>query len=346
MGDRAKDSLATAPRIVFDGRWRGMHGIGRFLHNVSTRIPMTELNLSGRATAPLGAWHLHRALTSGPKADLFFSPGFIPPWPSTRCPYIITLHDLNHIDVPQNTSPAKQIFYRRILLPASRSASAILTVSEFSRSRILEWTQLREELVVNVGNGVSATFRPEGPVLASDKPYFLVVGLRKAHKNQEGVVRAFRSLANSTDAILVFVGDPAPEISRVLHDCGLEGRARFLGALSEEALAEAYRGALALVLPSFYEGFGMPVVEAMACGCTVISANTTSIPEVAGSAALLVDPHDTEALASAMREIAQNESLRNSLRLAGLQRANSFRWEEVCKKIQATFDRVLAESHA
>jgi glycosyltransferase involved in cell wall biosynthesis len=189
----------------------------------------------------------------------------------------------------------------------------VLTVSAFSRREILEWTGLPGERVEVVGNGVSAAFRPDGPRHQPGYPYFLHVGRRAAHKNVERLVAAHTA-------------------SR----CGREVRLLFTGDLSEDQLAAHYRGAVALAFPSLYEGFGLPIVEAMASGTPVLTSNATAIPETAGRGnALVVDPLSVDAIAAGLDQLAEDAVLRADLRQRGLARAKAFSWEQVAGKVAA-----------
>ena len=233
-----RSELAERPmRVVYDDRWKGLHGIGRFLANVTERIPMEALDLNGSSTSPWSSFQIARALKRAGPYDLFYSPGFVPPWPAPRRPFVLTLHDMNHLDLGYNSNPAKRLFYRSVLLPACRSAAAIFTVSEFSRTRILDWCHIPEERVVNIGNGVGDAFTKGGSIHQEDASYFLVIGLRKQHKNQEAIVRAFARSSIVKTHRLLFVGDMTDSLEQVITEENVGAHTRFLGPVTEAKLA-------------------------------------------------------------------------------------------------------------
>jgi glycosyltransferase involved in cell wall biosynthesis len=326
--------------IYGDARWRGSHGIGRFATQVLQLCPeITPLELAGRPVDAQDPLRLALALRRLPSESIFFSPGYNPPLVS-RQPCVLTLHDLNHIDRPENSSMAKRLFYRVVLRPACRRAARLLTVSEYSRQRIVAWAGVPPEKVVNVGNGVDSSFRPAEALPArAGQGYLLCVGNRKGHKNEFRVVEAFARAPLPLAVRLRFTGRPTTALLRHAARCGVLDRVDFTGPLDDGQMPALYRGALALVFPSLYEGFGLPVLESMACGTPVIAANTTALPEVAGDAALLVDPLSVTAIAAAIRRLVADDALRATLRARGLERAAGFTWERTA----ATVRRVLEE---
>lgn len=318
--------------VLADARWGGDHGIGRFSRRVLEHVPHVPLELGGKPMDAAEPFRLALALCSQPAGGLFFSPGYNAPI-RCRLPYVFTVHDLNHIDRPENSSFAKRLYYSSILRPSCRRAARVLTVSEYSRKRIVEWSGVSESQVVNVGNGVGSDFAPHGPMFKSGVPYFLCVSNRRPHKNELRVVSALAAASLPSDVGLVLTGQPTAELQSHIQASGMADRVRFAGTVSDAELASLYRGALALVFPSLYEGFGLPVVEAMACGTPVITSTTTALPEVAGDAALLVDPMSTEAIAVAIEHIYAQPELRLRLRDAGLTRATQFDWSAVAERV-------------
>ncbi len=262
---------------------------------------------------------------------MYFSPGFNPP-PLSGAPVVFTIHDLIQIDVADVATPAKRLYFECIVRPACRRAARVLTVSEYSRTRILEWSGAPPEHVVNVGNGVSAEFQPDGPRHEPGFPYLLYVGNFRPHKNLGRLFEAF-ARAHCPGLRLIVVADPPRDIEERLHRLRIADRTSFIRSISDEALAALYRGALALVLPSLVEGFGLTALEAMACGTPAIVSNTAALPEVAGDAALYIDPLDPECLSSAIECAADSPALRESLRTRGLERAKQFSWDRVAGRV-------------
>lgn len=332
--------------ILFDERWIGAHGIGRFAAEVAGRIPNRPLRMTGNPVSPLDPLRLALALRRHPDdgRSPFMSPGFNAPLWSSR-PFVLTVHDLNHIDRPENSSLAKRLFYATVLRRACRRAAAVLTVSEYSRRRILEWADVPGAPVVNVvnvGNGVGPAYRPDVEPHAPGYPYVLCVGNRKGHKNEFRVVEGFARARLPAGTRLLFTGASAPDLAQHIATLGMQARVAFLGRVDEAQLPGVYRGALCLAFPSLYEGFGLPVIEAFACGTPVLTSTTTSLPEVAGDAALLVDPQSADAITAAMERLSGDDALRETLRERGLRRAAHFAWPQVAQRVQQVLDAVQA----
>ncbi len=335
--------MATAPITIYgDTRWSGQHGIGRFAAQVLRRCPeIVPLDLPGHPAAPLDALLLTRTLGRLPRGSVFFSPGYNPPL-AARQPFVITVHDLNHLDRSENRSLAKLLWYRCVLRRACRRAAAVLTVSEFSRRRIVEWAAVPPARVVNVGNGVGAAFQPGAS--GQTGGYLLCVGNRKGHKNELRVVESFARALPTSSLRLRFTGDAsAPLLARAVR-CGVGSRVEFTGPVPDDQMPALYRDAVALVFPSLYEGFGLPVVESMACGTPVITSNTTALPEIAGGAALLVDPASVLAIAAAIARLTGDSALRRSLRRRGLERAARFTWDNTAAAVRRVLQGVAAEA--
>jgi glycosyltransferase involved in cell wall biosynthesis len=319
---------------LFDSRWEGPHGIGRFAREVGKRLEgFDRVSLSGSPSGALEPARLTRYLRSQ-KPELYLSPGYNAPL-GEPCPFIFCVHDLNHVVMEGNSSALKRAYYRFVLRPALHRAAVVLTVSEFARNSICEWGALPESQVCNVGNGVSELFVP-GPASRREpaSPYFLYVGNHKSHKNFDRLLDAFAISRVRDEYFLVSSGVADEALGRRVRALKLEGRVKFVGQLSDSELAELYRGATALVLVSLYEGFGLPLVEAMACGTPVITSNLASMPEVVGDAALVVDPLDVGAIAESLTRMASDAELRSRLRERGLKRARHYSWELTASRVK------------
>lgn len=325
--------------IYADQRWTGNHGIGRFARHVLAGLEYHPLPLSTHPAAPLDPWRLARALRGLTPGDLFFSPGYNSP---LYCPslFIFTVHDLSHIYCPENSSPLIRLYYATILKRACRLAARILTVSEFTRRQLVEWSGVVPEKVCNVGCGVGVEYRPEGEAYGLDFSYFLCVSNRKLHKNEARVVRAFACSGLASEKHLIFTGPPNRDLMQCIRQHRVTANVHFLGVVSDNRLPSLYRGAVALIFASLYEGFGLPIVEAMACGIPVVTSNVTAMPEVAGGAALLVEPTSVEQIAHAMQQVARDTRLRRELRQRGLARARMFSWASTAAAVHG----ILGES--
>jgi glycosyltransferase involved in cell wall biosynthesis len=244
------------------------------------------------------------------------------------------------VDRPENSSPAKRLYYAAVLKPACRGAAAVLTVSEFSRRRIIEWSGVDGAKVINVGNGVDAAYGPDGPRHEPGYRYLLMVSNRKGHKNEERAVQAFAGARLDAAVQLLVTGNCDDALMQILRRHGVEQRVRFTGLVAERDMPALYRGAQALVFPSLYEGFGLPLLEAMASGVPVIASRAAALPEVAGDAALLVDGLSVDELSRAIETLAADATLRQRLCAAGLQRARQFQWPEVAHRVQQVLKAV------
>ncbi len=264
--------------------------------------------------------------------DVYFSPGFNPPLWSTA-PFVFMIHDLIHLRFARDYGFRQRAYYETVVRPAARRASAVLTVSEFSRGEILDWSGAPASKVKVVKAGVAKVFSPEVKPLSLPYTYFLYVGNRKSHKNVPRLLEAFALASPGPGIRLIFSGNSDSETAGLAGRLGLGGRVVFFGPVTDAALPRLYRGATALVFPSLSEGFGLPPLEAMACGTPVITSNVSSLPEVVGDAGLMVDPFDVEALAKAMRRVLAEEELRAGMSARGIERARLFSWDRTTAQV-------------
>lgn len=314
--------------IYFDARWIGDHGIGRFARALDQRLGLPHLRIDGNPASPFDPLRLMvTMLFRTPGEAHVFSPGYNSPLFIVR-PYVFTIMDLNHIDRPENSNLFKRLYYRLILRQSARKASRVLTISQFSRQRIADWAEIAPQRVVNVSCGVDACYHPNVEPYAPGYSYLLCVSNRKAHKNEQRVVKAFAQAMIDPGICLIFTGQANDTLLKLCRKHGVENRVTFIGRVPEVELPSLYRGAIALVFPSLYEGFGLPALEAMACGTPVITSNTTSLPEVVGDAGLMVNPLETEQITGAIQKLITEPDLRWSLREKGLERAKLFSWDK------------------
>jgi glycosyltransferase involved in cell wall biosynthesis len=240
---------------------------------------------------------------------------------------------------------------------AARRSDRILTVSEASKRDILEYFNVPPEKITVIPNAIDERFlhepTDEALRLVAERyqlegDFVLYVGNIKPHKNVERLVDAFHLArqAGFDELRLVVIGDELSKnasLRRAVHRYNLHKHVRFLGFLPDETLSAVYRLASVFVFPSLYEGFGLPPLEAMACGTPVITSNVSSLPEVTGDAALLVDPTDASAIAAAITRVLSEPGLREDLRARGLARARQFSWERSVKEIRDIYQQVAAE---
>jgi glycosyltransferase involved in cell wall biosynthesis len=294
-------------------------------------------------------WTLVRTRTG-----IFHEPHYVLP-PLTHCRSVVTIHDCIHLRFPQYLPKRGALAYARAQMgAAARRSNRILTVSEASKRDILEYFDVPPEKVTVIYNGIDEHFvtpPPEDKMRAIEERYqlqgefALYVGNVKPHKNVERLLDAFHLVRQSglTDLKLVVIGDEISKyaaLRRAVHRYNLHKYVRFLGFLPDETLSVVYRLASVFVFPSLYEGFGLPPLEAMACGTPVITSNVSSLPEVTGDAALLVDPYSAEEIADATRRVLTDSSLRSDLSTRGLTRAHEFSWERAARRVLEIYDEV------
>jgi glycosyltransferase involved in cell wall biosynthesis len=250
---------------------------------------------------------------------------------------VFTIHDLIQIQVPEVATIDKRIYYGAVVRRAARRAHRVLTVSNYCRDQIATWCGLPIERVVNVGNGVSSIFHPEGPKYQPGFPYMLYVGSHRPHKNLPRLVQAFRKI-DFQGLHLLLTGTPTPELRACVDVARVADRVRFLGRVSDDILPAIYRGAILLVLPSLSEGFGLPPLEAMACGTPVVVSQLTAPPEVVGTAGILVDPFDVDDLRHGLERVLDDGSLRSTMRKLGIERSRQFSWDQVAARVRAVLE--------
>lgn len=322
--------------VYFDNRWMGQHGIGRFALEINERLKLIPMNIRGNTTSPLDPLFFWLSIVRLPKKRLVWSPGYNAPI-FVRKPFVFSIHDLNHIDIKENSSVFKRTYYKIVIRRACKRASRIITVSEYSRRNIISWAKVPPSKVVNVGNGVGSAYCNSGAKTNLGFPYLLCVGNRKRHKNERRVIEAFIKARIAAEIRLCFTGFPSRELHEVCTKNGIIDRVIFLGEINEEDMPALYRGAMALIFPSLYEGFGLPVIESMACGTPVLTSNVTSLPEVAGHAALMVPPMEVEQIANGIEKLTGDETTRALLIERGLVRAEMYNWDDVAERVKNVF---------
>jgi len=287
---------------------------------------------------------------------LVHEPHYVLP-PLLRCRSVVTIHDCIHLMFPEYLpNKLAHLYAKGSMWTASKKADRILTVSEASKKDILRFFDVPPDKVEVIYNAIDERFlapaNPERMDLVRqryqlDHPFILYVGNIKPHKNLERLIDAFgRARTQGPEHLkLIIIGDEIskyPALRQSVHKHKLDKHVRFLGFQPMETLAAFYRLARAFVFPSLYEGFGLPPLEAMACGTPVVTSNVSSLPEVSGGAALLVDPHDEDAIADAILRAVTDEPLRAELIEKGLLNVRTFSWKQSVKKIHDIYMQVGA----
>jgi glycosyltransferase involved in cell wall biosynthesis len=284
------------------------------------------------------------------RADVYHAPDFIPPF-LRRFPTVVTVHDLAFLRMPELLTPESRRYYGQIHR-AVRHADRIIAVSDRTRRDLVELVGAPAGRIDVVYEAADSRYGPVGDGLVAaarrrfglDRDYLLFVGTREPRKNLGRLLAAYAWLvARRHDAPeLVIAGRKgwlADDLEARAEELGLAGRVRWLGGVDPEALPGLYAGALAFVFPSLYEGFGLPVLEAMACGTPVVASTGGALPEIAADAALLVDPLDVEALGSTMARVVAEPALRIELRERGRARACCFSWQLAAEQTLDVYQR-------
>jgi glycosyltransferase involved in cell wall biosynthesis len=327
----------TPPPILVDARWlesggrRNVRGLARVAQEVARRLPLLERLEGGLPLLHPAETIWLTAVLARRRPSVFYSPGFNAP-PTCPVPFVFTVFDLIHLEIPEESSRAKRLYYQLHVKPAVRRARAVLTGSEYSRARIADWGGIDADRVVVIRGAAGEEFTPDGDRHDPAFPYLLYVGNHKPHKNLGRLIRALAQLRDGSSLRLLLVGPVEPELLALARSAGVADRLVFLGDVPDERLPALYRGAVAFVFPSLHEGFGLPPLEAMACGTPVVSSLATSLAEVVGDAALAVDPLDVDSIAAGIDRIVGDEQLRRELRACGLARAARFSWDETAQR--------------
>lgn len=326
-------------RVVIDGRKIADYGIGTYIRGLLRGFQQLGGNDEIIVLAPENAKGLipfEHVVTDAPKyslreivaigaavhrlrADVFHAPHYVIPVTST--PTVVTIHDLIHLHLH---NPVKRAYAWTMLRRAAKQT--VVTVTHAMKQEIESTLGARGVIVTP--NGVDPRFTPNGR--RAPGQYFLFVGNDKPHKNVATLVAAYERAKSSAGLVLA-----GAEFSQY------RTRVTLAGFVDDDELAALYRGATALVMPSIEEGFGLPAVEAMACGTAVITSNAAALVEITGDAALHVDARDVEAIANAMSRIANDDALRGELTSRGIARARQFTWRACAEKTREAYARAL-----
>lgn len=281
------------------------------------------------------------------KADLFHSPSFVAPlYPA--CKLIMTIHDMNHMSFPQYYSMIHQLYYQYIVKPSAVKAKKIITVSQFSRKEINRWLGVPREKIKVTYNGVEdrytviddlAALREVNGKYRLPEKFILYIGNKKPHKNVGRLIEAYAKL--KTNYYLILSGDPDEQLNTLVSELDLAAKVKFIGNVPDQDLPQLYNLADLFVFPSLYEGFGLPPLEAMACGTPVITSNVSSLPEVVGEAGITVNPNNVDELANAINKVLVDEKLRKNMIEEGLKQARKFNWETTARETLDIYEEAL-----
>lgn len=343
---------AVAPNddfVVFTGRQQPPEGRGfdprvRFVHSpLPTEKPTVRI-----------AWEQTAGVSVAvrERLDVVHAPVNVTPL-VTGVPRVVTIHDLAFHLYPEQYPGAKQRYLRLMTRLSVQRAARVIAISESTRQDILRLYDCAPERVVVVPNGVSDAYQPlPADAVAAFRQaqglpehFILFLGTLQPRKNLDALLRAYARVADTVGWPLVVVGadgwDFQP-VYRTAQELGIAEQVRFAGFAPQETLPLWYNAASMLVYPSLYEGFGLPLLESMACGTPVIAANTSSLPEVVGQAGLLIAPRDIEGLARAIQTLARDGGLRQELAERGLRRAAGYSWRATAQQTLEVYRDVAA----
>jgi glycosyltransferase involved in cell wall biosynthesis len=283
-------------------------------------------------------------------ADLVHGPVFVGPL-LAPCPVVVTIHDLSFIRFPDLFRPANRLYLTLLTRLSARRARRLIAVSSHAAAETTRLLGVPPEQIDVVYHGVDPAFRPlpDDEVAAFrhrrglPERFALFVGTLEPRKNLVRLVEAFDRIRND-QASLVLVGGKGwlyDELFATVEALGLSKVVTFAGYVTDDELPLWYNAATALAYPSVYEGFGLPVLEAQACGTPVLTSNASSLPEAAGDAGLMVDPYDTDALAAGLHRLLTDESLQCELRERGLVHARQFSWPRTARETAGVYRRAL-----
>ncbi len=352
--------IGTYTRHLLEGLWKHgngyeVHAITREQHREAVKQWCARVTIVNTPIYTVQEqWEIPRAAKG---CDLLHVPHYNAPL-LHRAPLVITIHDLIHITDPSYRGSFKSWAYARpVLSLAARKAEHIITVSEYSRAQIIERLGVPTSKVSVIACGVNGEFAPMDRVaafkavstaLGIHQSYLLYVGSLKRYKNVASLLKAFALLyeRRNIPRRLLIVGDDAQGRSELAGECarlGIMARTNFVPYVAPELLPKIYAAADLLVMPSRIEGFGLPVLEAMACGTPVVCSRAASLPEVGGDAVRYFDPQCPEELAEAIEQVLSSGELRENLRAKGLERAARFTWKSSIEKLVRVYHAALGE---
>lgn len=323
-------------------------GVTDELGELAETIRLVICDIKWLTTAEL--WQLRQVLKEY-DAALFHSTSFVRPL-AAPCKVINTLHDLNHVDLAENYSWRKRLYYALLVKPLVAGADQILTVSEFSKSRLVDWLQVAPDKVVVTYNGIADSFFAAAPseddaairarYHLPEGEFWLGVAHDKAHKNSLTTIRAYR-LAETT-APLVLLGARhrlGEREQRSLGDLPPGKQVLFAGTVADADLPAVYRLARLFIFPSYYEGFGLPPLEALAAGTPSVVAEIPAFEEVLADRAVFASPHDPDAVGKAAVTLASDELLRQRLLANRSEFLRTYSWQTLAEDTIAEYKRCL-----
>jgi glycosyltransferase involved in cell wall biosynthesis len=323
-----------------------LSGVVSVVSPLPTQRPLARVPWEQVALPILGKYHeldvLHGTVNVVPRWSPF--------------PTVVTVHDLAFLRYPQRFPVAKQLYLRQAVASSARRADHVIAVSKHTRADLIDLLGIAPERISVVYSGVDARFHRSPPTVRADfrrrafagRPYILHVGTLEPRKNLDVLIRAFTAVRQQLDLphVLALVGAPGWDyrgLFALTRRLGVEGAVRFVGYVDPSELPLWYNGAELLAYPSEFEGFGLPVLEAMACGTPVITSASSALQEITGTAGVTVEPGSEEALQVAMARVLRDRDLQTELSEAGWRRAAQFTWQETARRTVEVYSAAVEQ---
>jgi glycosyltransferase involved in cell wall biosynthesis len=336
----------TSLTVLADLRWPAHTGIGQVQAAYVARKPrdiaLVDLKVAGRIGSPLSPLKIARAMRRARCGSaVFWSAGFVPPLFGCRRA-IVFVHDLTHL---RYYDRLRRIYYELLLKKLYARCAAVICVSNYTRAEFLSWSKADPAKVHVIENGTPDRFAANKLVCKLPYRYILYPGNHRSYKNVDRLLLAFAKSNIAQHGVhLLLTGEESVELRRVIDALGLQHCVHFCGRVAADQLPKLYRGAEAVVFVSLCEGFGLPILEAMASDVPVVTSFVSAMPEVAGDAALLVDPRSVDAIAEALTRITTDEVLRADLVERGRKRLKEFDWDRSAEKFWRLVTQVSDEA--
>lgn len=327
------DPLPEAPNVEYRETWLSEKWLYRMWYRL--HLPISVQRFTG-------------------EIDVFHSPDFVLP-PVGDIPSVLTIHDLSFIHYPEAFTPSLLKYLNNVVPSSVARVNHVLADSLATKNDLIDIWQVPNEKVTVVYSGVNSSFRPvtdkeridhlRKKYELGDNPYILSVGTLQPRKNYEMLMRAFKPVADSYDHQLIIAGGHGwmyEQIQKEIDQQGLGQRIRLIGFVEDQDLPALYSQASLFVFPSLYEGFGIPVLEAMACGVPAISSDSSSLPEVAGDAGLLISPVNQELWSKSIIQLLNDSARRTKMVAAGYLQARKFSWRKAAEQVLDTYHMLLS----
>lgn len=371
--------IATLLSTASSYRSAGLHTYShQLLHHLATSAPVGELHafVGDRAYAPPPSLHLHYPILGvrHPLQRIIWEqsmlPGLAKRWGIdllhglanalpllSHIPSIVTIHDLSFVRYPEAFRPGNRLYLSRITALSCRRAQRVIAVSKATAADIQHYFRIPAQKIAVIYNGIDSIYCPLPPQEVAayrqkagwPERFILTVGTLEPRKNHLGLLDAYARYRTMTEhALPLLIGGGRgwyyEAIFARVQALGLSDYVHFLGFVPLEALPWLYNSASLFVYPSLYEGFGLPLAEAMACGIPSITSQCSSLPEVAGDAALMIDPAQPDMLAATMRDVLASPERQQAMRTAGLRQTAQFRWERTAAATAQLYRHILQSS--